>query len=89
MKITTWNTGAHYSENGQRIAATIVEGGIVFLDMDRGIDGFIPLANTARDLRAQAQHGYDYGNYVSAWEHSDVLKHLAEAAAHAPIIKGY
>ena len=76
-KIAVWNTGAHYSENGQRIAATIVEGGIVFLDIDRGIDGLIPLANIVRDLRAQAQHGYDYGNYVSAWEHSDTLKQLA------------
>jgi hypothetical protein len=79
QKIAVWNTGAHYSENGQRIAATIVDGGIVFLDIDRGIDGLIPLANTARDLRAQAQHGYDYGNYVSAWQHSDVLKQLANA----------
>jgi hypothetical protein len=79
QQIAVWNTGAHYSENGQRIAATVVEGGIVFLDMDRGIDGLIPLANTVRDLRAQAQHGYDYGNYVSAWEHSDVLKQLADA----------
>jgi hypothetical protein len=78
-KIAVWNTGAHYSENGQRIAATIVDGGIVFLDIDRGIDGLIPLANTARDLRMQAQHGYDYGNYVSAWEHGDVLKQLADA----------
>ena len=78
-KIEVWNTGAHYTEHGQRIAATIVKGGIVFFDIDRGIDGLIPLANTARDLRAQAQHGYDYGNYVSAWEHSDVLKQLANA----------
>jgi hypothetical protein len=78
-KIAIWNTGAHYTEHGQRIAATIVNGGIVFLDIDRGIDGLIPLANTVRDLRAQAQHGYDYGNYVSAWEHNDVLKQLATA----------
>ena len=78
-KIAVWNTNAHYTEHGQRIAATIVNGGIVFFDIDRGIDGLIPLANTVRDLRAQAQHGYDYGNYVSAWEHSDVLKQLADA----------
>ena len=89
MKITTWNTGRHYSEHGQRIAAAEVEGGIVFLDLDRGIDGLIPLANIARDLRTQAQHAYDYGNYDSAWQHAETLKKLAEAAAHAPIIKGY
>ena len=79
MKTIKFNTGREYTEHGQRIAAVAVEGGIVFLDMDRGIDGLIPLANTVRDLRAQAQHGYDYGNYVSAWEHSDTLKQLADA----------
>ena len=89
MKITTWNTGAHYTANGQRIAAAEVEGGIVFLDLDRGIDGFIPITNTLRDLRDRAQFAYDYGNYDSAWQHAETLKKLAEAAARAPIIKGY
>ena len=89
MKITTWNTGAHYTEHGQRIAAAEVKGGIVFIDIDRGIDGFIPVTNTLRDLRDRAQNAYDYGNYDSAWEHSETLKKLAAAAARAPIIKGY
>lgn len=89
MKITTWNTGAHYTENGQRIAAAEVEGGIVFIDIDREIDGFISITNTVRDLRAQAQHAYDYGQYDSAWQHEETLKTLASAAARAPIIKGY
>ena len=79
--IKTWNTGAHYTEHGQRIAAVAVEGGIVFLDIDRNIDGFIPLAAGARvsDIRAQAQHNYDHGNYTSAWEHAEVLGKLAAA----------
>jgi hypothetical protein len=89
MKIAVWNTGGHYSEHGQRIAAAEVEGGIVFIDIDRGIDGFIPVTNTLRDLRDRAQHAYDYGNYDSAWEHPETLKKLAAAAARAPIIKGY
>lgn len=76
--IKTWNTGAHYSENGQRIAATAVEGGIVFLDIDRNVDGFIPLARV-RDLREQTQHNYDFGNYTSAWEHAETLGKLAAA----------
>ena len=66
-KIAVWNTGAHYTEHGQRIAATIVKGGIVFLDIDRGIDGLIPLANTARDLRAQAQFRRDSMTDTLAW----------------------
>ena len=79
--IKTWNTGAHYTEHGQRIAAVAVEGGIVFLDIDRNIDGFIPLARGARahDLREQAQHNYDFGNYTSAWEHAETLGKLAAA----------
>jgi len=89
MKITTWNTGAHYSENGQRIAAAEVEGGIVFIDIDRGIDGFIPVKNALLDLRDRAQFAYDFGQYDSAWEHPETLKKLAAAAARAPIIKGY
>jgi hypothetical protein len=80
-QIAVWNTGAHYTAQGQRIAAVAVKGGIVFLDIDRNIDGFIPLAAGASiiDIRAQAQHNYDYGNYVSAWEHDDVLKQLRDA----------
>ena len=76
--IKTWNTGAHYSENGQRIAATAVEGGIVFLDIDRNIDGFIPLVRV-ESLREQTQHNYDYGNYTSAWEHADAIRQLTTA----------
>ena len=79
--IKTWNTGARYTEHGQRIAATAVEGGIVFLDIDRNIDGFSPLARGARisDICAQAQHNYDFGNYTSAWEHAETLGKLAAA----------
>ena len=79
--IKTWNTGSHYTEHGQRIAATAVEGGIVFLDIDRNIDGFIPLARGARahDLCAQTQHNYAFGNYTSAWEHADTLQQLTNA----------
>ena len=81
MEIKIWNTGAYYTAHGQRIAATTVEGGIVFLDIDRGIDGFIPLASGARveSLREQTQHNYDYGNYTSAWQHRDTLQLLTIA----------
>ena len=36
-----WNTGARYTEHGQRIVAETVDGGIIFNDIDRNIDGFI------------------------------------------------
>lgn len=36
-----FNTGRLYTNAGQRIAAMLVDGGILFVDIDRGIDGFI------------------------------------------------
>jgi hypothetical protein len=45
----TWNTRREYTVHGQRIAAARVSGGIVFVDIDRGIDGFI-----ARPAHAEA-----------------------------------
>ena len=89
-QIAVWNTGAHYTEHGQRIAATIVDGvddykkpqyGIVFVDHDRMIDGFIPLTPGARvrDLRQQTQHNYDYGNYSGAYNFSAVVRELRDA----------
>jgi hypothetical protein len=40
--IIRWNTGAHYTEHGQRIAAIEVDGGVFMSDMDRGISYFFP-----------------------------------------------
>ena len=43
MKIIKFNTGRGYTENGQRIVATQLEGGqIVLLDLDRHIDVMLP-----------------------------------------------
>jgi hypothetical protein len=43
MKILKFNTGRDYSEYGQRIIATQLEGGqIVLLDIDRHIDIMLP-----------------------------------------------
>lgn len=89
-KIAVWNTGAHYTEHGQRISATIVDAmdeyekrryGIVFVDYDRGIDGFIALTPGARvrDLRQQTQHNYDYGNYTGAYIFSAIVRELRDA----------
>jgi hypothetical protein len=40
-KILAFQGGGLYTVHGQRIAAAQVDGGIVFFDIDRGIDGFI------------------------------------------------
>ena len=45
------------------------------------IDGFIPLTPGARvhDLRRQAQHNYDYGNYSGAYNFSAIVRELRNA----------
>lgn len=40
--IIRWNTGAHYTANGQRIAAMAIDGGVYMSDKDRGIQYFMP-----------------------------------------------
>jgi hypothetical protein len=40
--IMRWNTGAHYTEHGQRIAAIEVDGGVFMSDKDRGLHYFFP-----------------------------------------------
>jgi hypothetical protein len=36
-----FNTGRLYTSQGQRIGAMLIDGGILFTDIDRGIDGFV------------------------------------------------
>ena len=36
-EILRWNTGAFYTEHGQRIAAIEVDGGVFMSDKDRGL----------------------------------------------------
>lgn len=38
--IIRWNSGAEYSEHGQRMAAAAVSDGVVLVDIDRGLDYF-------------------------------------------------
>jgi hypothetical protein len=40
--IMRWNTGAYYTEHGQRIAAIEVDGGVFMSDKDRGLHYFFP-----------------------------------------------
>jgi hypothetical protein len=70
-----WNTGAHYTAHGQRIAAEVMDDGQVrFLDIDRGIGGVIaaPLA-PLRDihaLREYVEFHYLRNLYKSSWDYS-------------------
>ena len=71
MKIQ-FNTGRQYSANGQRIVAEFTYAdrygnpGILFNDLDRHIDGFIPwegLMDCRVTLKEVVMFNYDHGNY--------------------------
>ena len=66
-----WNTGRMYTEQGQRIVVEIREGAMFFSDLDRMINGGIPLGGFFNpDVRADkyaieklVMVNYDFGNY--------------------------
>ena len=94
-KIAVWNTGRWYTEVGQVIAAVEVEGGVIFIDVSRMIDGFVVATpeRIARDgVQRVAMWGYDTGaptagggykyNYTHVpREQRDVLSELSRAAS--------
>jgi len=63
--ILTFNTGWKYSKSGQRIAATIHDGKVYFVDHDRGIEGVlrhaVPLMSSA------IMDAYDHNRYDMAY----------------------
>lgn len=68
IMITQWNTGNGYTVHGQRIGAVLLtNGGIVFADIDRGIDGFIPPDfQSGETMQSRVQYGYMH-NQVEYW----------------------
>jgi hypothetical protein len=97
MKITTtWNTGRHYSSNGQRIAAAILDDKrVAFVDIDRGISGITkdPIHN-ARSIQEFVMSQYDdidkYNCYIADWELDAELGDLARQAVKVPYpVGGY
>jgi hypothetical protein len=68
MKVQ-WQTGRFYTEQGQRMVAQTSGKYIQFTDLDRGINGVIPLAtdhciDSKYDLREVTMFNYDRNNYV-------------------------
>ena len=89
MTILKFNTGREYSKNGQRIAATFLDNGdIVFVDIDRQIDGVISAgALTCADVldlgyftQRAIMQSYDANQYDGAIDRS-MLQQLRDAAA--------
>jgi hypothetical protein len=64
-KIISFNTGRHYSEKGQRIAAAIHNGVVIMVDVDRNIDCAFPGIQLDRKSVLEA-YDYDQGTYVNS-----------------------
>ena len=89
MKIA-FNTGSHYTEHGQRIAAWIVDdpkgwSRVLFVDFDRGIRESFPYnrgnsLGTAQDLARHVMYVYDHGQYrvdSQSFEFSNMLSDVS------------
>lgn len=95
-----WNTGRWYTEYGQRMAAAeTAEGGILFVDVDRMIEGYITPAVRAgampmRPLRLTPEDvlwAYDHHEVSNYWvalhgQDRDQLQALREAAKELPAL---
>lgn len=86
--ILKFNTGREYTKNGQRIAAALQDNGdIVFVDVDRQIDGVISAgALTLEDVlelgyftQREIMASYDANQYDGAIDRS-MLQQLRDAA---------
>ena len=90
MKTIKFKTGREYTEHGQRIVARLLDNGdIVFLDIDRGIDGVIRANGISKedieDLyfnRTTIMDCYDNENYShgNAYARREVLAELQKIA---------
>lgn len=60
-----WQTGRQYSAEGQRIVAETVEGGVIFRDIDRNVEGFILMVPPTRPdvLQYRVMVAYDACDY--------------------------
>ena len=93
--ISSWNTGATYSEHGQRIAAIeLPDGKAYFCDVDRNIDGVTTMRVTTmyQYLREFVTMAYMFGHYTAGtheisqyadwgWEGASALRDLLRAEA--------
>ena len=82
-KTLAFNTGRQYSENGQRIAAGLLDDGdIIFVDIDRGLEYLIP-AGAVSFTQEAILAAYDRGHleWVEHWRPGHALIQQLSAAA--------
>jgi hypothetical protein len=71
--IIAFQTGRHYTDKGQRIAATRLDNGrALFIDIDRGIDG-VTTDNDDNLTKHRVMTCYDYGHYTVVTENTTGL----------------
>ena len=81
---TVFNTGRHYTEQGQIIAAVYRDGIVSFYDVSRCVDGSFepetPIVNEA-ELQSLLMHRYDHGDYKGFldWQMRDELATLSKS----------
>jgi hypothetical protein len=79
-KTLAFNTGRQYSDAGQRIAAGLLDdGGILFVDIDRGLEYLIP-AGAARFTQSSIMGAYDRGGLEWVNNHA-LIQDLSTLAA--------
>jgi len=90
MDTIKFKTGREYTEHGQRIVARLLDNGnIVFLDIDRGIDGVINANGFSKEdvkelffNRSAVMNAYDNGNYniSDSFTRREIIAELATIA---------
>ena len=90
MTILKFNTGREYTANGQRISAALQDNGdIVFVDVDRQIDGVIRAGELTLDdvlafrcfTEREIMKSYDRNEYANELIDRALLQQLRNAAA--------
>jgi len=85
MKTIRFNTQREYGPKGQRIAARVLANGqTVFVDVDRNIDGVIPVLCDAEFTESifsyrWVMESYDSNHYAQPQEeHAETIRELRE-----------
>ena len=84
--ILIFNTGRLYSEHGQRIAARQFHDGVLFVDIDRGLDGHIVMGRLTQE---RIMLGYDNNHhrpYIQGVSHAEYWAACRELEAAAQFV---
>lgn len=84
-EIHAWNTGAMYTEKGQRIAAIkLPDDHVYFYDIDRHIDGVsdMPMTRAYMNIKEFVTRVYDYHHYRAGYYSIDCFSDAPDINNH-------